>query len=42
VISETDGRAVRKVRLRILPLRERRMPADIASVRAPKRRVQDR
>ena len=42
VISETDGPAVRKVRLRILPLHERRLPADVASGRAPKRRVQDR
>ena len=42
VISETDGRAVRKVRLRILPLHERRLPADVAPARTPKRRVQDR
>ena len=42
VISETDGRAVRKVRLRILPLHDRRMPLDTGPARTPKRRTQDR
>jgi transporter associated domain-containing protein len=42
VISELDGRAVRKVRLRILPLQDRRMPLSAAPARTPKRRVQDR
>jgi CBS domain containing-hemolysin-like protein len=42
VISETDGRGVRKVRLRILPLQERRIPIDVASARAPRRREHDR
>ena len=42
VISETDGRAVRKVRLRILPLQDRRMPFNVSSGRSPKRRTQDR
>jgi len=41
VISELDGRGVRKVRLRILPLRERRTPV-AAATRTPKRREQDR
>lgn len=42
VISEVDGRGVRKVRLRLLPLRERRIPADVAPVRTPRRRERDR
>jgi CBS domain containing-hemolysin-like protein len=42
VISETDGRAVRKVRLRILPLQDRRIPVDVAPARTPRRRTQDR
>jgi len=42
VISEIEGRAVRKVRLTLLPLRDRRVSAKAAPARAPKRRVEDR
>lgn len=42
VVGEIEGGVVRKVRLRILPLRDRRMLFDVAPVRAPKRRLQDR
>ena len=42
VISETDGRGVRKVRLRILPLQDRRITFDAGPGRSPKRRVLDR
>ena len=41
VITETDGRAVSKVRLRLLPLRDRRMSFSEIAPRNPKRREQD-
>jgi len=42
VVSEIDGCAIRKVRLRILPLRDRRGPRSVVHERNPKRRSQDR
>ena len=42
VISETDGHAVRKVRLRLLPLQDRRIPSTAAPARTPKRRNEDK
>ena len=42
VISETDGRGVRKVRLRILPLQDRRTPFSTSPARTLRRRTQDR
>ena len=42
VITETEGRAVSKVRLRLLPLRDRRVSFSEIPPRNPKRREQDR
>jgi NhaP-type Na+/H+ and K+/H+ antiporter len=41
VITEIEGRAISKIRLRILPLRDRRTLPDIEAGSTPKRRVQD-
>jgi NhaP-type Na+/H+ and K+/H+ antiporter len=42
VIAEISGRAISKVRLRLLPLRDRRMSFNEIPPRNPKRRTQDR